>query len=47
MEATFGRLGSWCTEHKRSVSLGTDGQSEWLLPTLSLLHIYAQMEASF
>ena len=39
MEATFWRLG--CTEHIRSVNLGMDRQSEWLLCTLST------MEATF
>ena len=33
------RLGSWCTEDIRSVNLGMDRQSEWLLCTLSILHI--------
>ena len=35
------------TEHIRSVNLGMDGQIEWLLFTLSILHILAQMEATF
>ena len=47
MEATFGWLGSLCTEHIRSVNLGMDGQSELLLCTLSVLHIKSQMEATF
>ena len=28
-----------CTEHIRSANFGMDGQSEWLLCTLSLLNI--------
>ena len=39
-------MGSWCIEHIRSVYLGMDRESEWLLSTLSILHISAQTEAT-
>ena len=39
MEATFWRLVSLCTEHIMSVNMGMHRQSEWLLCTLSTLHI--------
>ena len=47
MEATFLWLGSWCTEHIRSVNLCMDEKSECLLCTLSILHIQAQIQATF
>ena len=37
----------WCIESIRSVNLGMDGQSEWLLCILSIMHISALMEATF
>ena len=33
------RLGSLCTKRIRSINLGMDKQSEWLLFTLSIPHI--------